>query len=162
MNVIIKDMETIEEIQGKAFVHYSAWQEAYSGIVDQSYLDSMALDQCEEMAFQWKEQVLIAKDRDKVIGFAKYMECRDEDLPDAGEIAAIYILSSYYGRGIGYRLMKEAVSRLQGYPRIVVWALKDNTRAICFYKRFGFQEDGKEKIITLGTSVKEIRLVLYR
>ena len=36
INIIIKRMETDEEIKGKAFVHFQSWQEAYSGIVKQA------------------------------------------------------------------------------------------------------------------------------
>ena len=41
MNIVIKKMETDAEIKGKAYVHWKSWQEAYSGIVDQRYLDSL-------------------------------------------------------------------------------------------------------------------------
>ena len=32
--LILKPMETEEEIRGKAFVHWKSWQESYRGIVD--------------------------------------------------------------------------------------------------------------------------------
>ncbi len=48
MNVVIKKMETDDEIRGKAYVHWKSWQEAYSGIVDQRYLDSLTLEKCEK------------------------------------------------------------------------------------------------------------------
>ena len=51
MNIVIKKMETDAEIKGKAYVHWKSWQEAYSGIVDQRYLDSLTLDKCEKIAF---------------------------------------------------------------------------------------------------------------
>lgn len=59
---------------------------------------------------KFPENTLVAKDKEKVVGFAVYGPSRDEDLPDAGEVVAIYVLSEYYGRKIGYRLMNEAVS----------------------------------------------------
>ena len=40
MGIEIKKMESDEEIKGKAYVHWKSWQDAYKGIVDQSYLDS--------------------------------------------------------------------------------------------------------------------------
>ena len=48
MNIVIKKMETDAEIKGKAYVHWKSWQEAYSGIVDQRYLDSLTLDKFSE------------------------------------------------------------------------------------------------------------------
>ncbi len=41
MNIIIKRMETDEEIRGKAFVHWKAWHEAYPGLISQEYLDNL-------------------------------------------------------------------------------------------------------------------------
>ena len=41
MEIIIKPMETEDEIRGKAFVHWKSWQESYRGIVDDGYLDRM-------------------------------------------------------------------------------------------------------------------------
>ena len=39
MSIIIKRMETDEEIRGKAFVHWKSWHETYPGFVSQEYLD---------------------------------------------------------------------------------------------------------------------------
>ena len=51
MNIIIKRMETDEEIRGKAFVHWKAWHEAYSDLISREYLDSLTYEKCESMAF---------------------------------------------------------------------------------------------------------------
>ena len=48
MQISIKKMESDKEIKGKAFVHFKSWQEAYSGIVQQAYLDERTIDKCEE------------------------------------------------------------------------------------------------------------------
>ena len=37
MDIIIKRIETDEEIKGKAFVHWKAWHEAYPNLVSQEY-----------------------------------------------------------------------------------------------------------------------------
>ena len=69
-------------------------------------------------ARRFPENTLIAKDQEKVVGFAVYGSSRDEDLMDAGEVIAIYVLSEYYDRKIGYRLMNEAFSRLGEYDTV--------------------------------------------
>ena len=51
MTIIIKPMETDEEIRGKAFVHWKCWQVTYPGLVSQAYLDKLTLEKVEEMAF---------------------------------------------------------------------------------------------------------------
>ena len=159
MDIIIKPLETEEEIKGKAFVHYTAWQEAYDGIVDRSFLDRLSVEKCENVARKFSADNLVAKEGDKVVGFAAYGKARDEDLENAGEVSAIYILADYYSKGIGYSLMKEALSRLDAYSLVAVWVLKDNERAISFYKKCGFEFDGKEQTIELGKPVVEVRMV---
>jgi len=157
--ICIKTAETDEELRGRGYVHCTAWQEAYRGIVCDRYLDAMTVEATTARARQFPENTLVAKDQEKVVGFAVYGPSRDEDLPDAGEVAAIYVLSEYYGRKIGYRLMNEAVSRLGDYHTIFVWVLEKNERAIRFYHRYGFEFDGCKKQWTLGTPVSIVRMI---
>ena len=128
-SICIKMAETDEELCGRGYVHCTAWQEAYRGIVCDRYLDSMTVEATTARARKFPENTLVAKDKEKVVGFAVYSLSRDEDLMDAGEVVAIYILSEYYGHKIGYRLMNEAVSRLSEYNTIFVWVLEQNERA---------------------------------
>ncbi|MBQ7492417.1 MAG: GNAT family N-acetyltransferase [Clostridia bacterium] len=162
MGFTIKKMESDEEIKGKAYVHWKSWQEAYLGLVDQAYLDALTLEKCEEIAYKWPDNIVIAKDGGRVIGFSAYGKYRSDELPDAGEIFAIYILPEYYGRGVGVRLMREALSKLSEYPQAAVWVLKGNARAIRFYEKCGFQFDGREEEIMLGSPVTELRMILKR
>ena len=161
-SIFIKLAETDEELCGRGYVHCTSWQAAYRGIVSDRYLDSMTVEATTARARQCPENTLIAKDKGKVVGFAVYGPSRDEDLMDAGEVVAIYVLSEYYGHKIGYRLMNEAVSRLSEYNTIFVWVLEQNERAIRFYHRYGFEFDGCKKQLNLGTSVPAVRMILKR
>ena len=160
--ICIKMAETDEELCGRGYVHCTAWQEAYRGIVCDRYLDSMTVEATTARARQFPENTLVAKDKEKVVGFAVYGPSRDEDLTDAGEVVAIYVLSEYYGHKIGYRLMNEAVSRLSEYNTIFVWVLEQNERAIRFYHRYGFEFDGCKKQLNLGTPVPAVRMIMKR
>lgn len=160
--MIIKRLETEDEINGKAYVHWKAWREAYAGLIDQNFLDGRTLETAEERAlkaFRNGYQTLIAKDANRVIGFADYGPYRGDDLMDAGEVYAIYILKEYYGKGIGYALMNRALEELKADSQTAVWVLEGNERAIRFYKRCGFQFDGKKQDITLGRPVTEARMI---
>ena len=161
-SIIIKLAETDEELCGRGYVHCTSWQEAYRGIACDRYLDTMTVEATTARARQFPENTLIAKDKEKVVGFAVYGPSRDEDLMDAGEVVAIYVLSEYYDRKIGYRLMNEAISRLQEYNTIFVWVLEKNERAIRFYHRYGFEFDGCKKEWNLGTSVSIVRMIKKR
>ena len=161
-SICIKTAETDEELCGRGFVHCTSWKEAYRGIVCDRYLDSMTVEATTARARQFPENTLVAKDKERVVGFAVYGPSRDEDLVNAGEVIAIYVLPEYYGRKIGYRLMNEAFSRLGEYHTIFVWVLEKNERAIRFYHRYGFEVDGCKKQWNLGTPVSIVRMIKKR
>lgn len=158
MDILIKPMETEDEIRGKAYVHWKSWQESYRGIVNQGYLDRMTISRCEEMASRYPENTLVAKDGARVIGFACAGAVNGEI--DAGEVYALYVLEEYQHQGIGYALMREALSLLKGCRIVYLWAFKDNTKALRFYERVGFRQDGTEKELVLGSPVKGIRMTM--
>ena len=160
MDIVIKRMETDSDIMGKAYVHWKAWQETYTGLIGQDYLDNHSLEKCTEKAFQWLDNIFVAKENDTVIGFVGYGGC--EELPEMGEIYAIYILKEYYDQKIGYALMSAALEELSEYRRIAVLVLEGNHRAIKFYEKCGFKFDGTKKQIMLGTVNTEIRMVLVK
>ncbi len=160
--IVIKPMETEDEIKGKGYVHWKAWHEAYPGLVDQSYLDKMTLEKCVDAAARrFTNSTLVAKDGGRVIGFAVFGDCRDNDLHDAGEVYAIYVLAEYYGSGAGRELMRASLQRLI-QPRVAVWVLKGNERAIRFYQKCGFRFDGHENTLDLGSPAVELRMILDR
>ena len=146
MAIIVKPMETEDEIRGKAFVHWKCWQETYAGMVDPAYLDALTLEKVEERAFRWRDGLLVAKDRARVVGFVGYGKSGDA-LPETGEIFALYVLPEYQGKGVGGQLLEAGFQQLSAYKRICLWALKDNARAIRFYEKHGFFRDGAEKYV---------------
>lgn len=160
MEIIIKKMETEDEIRGKAFVHWRAWHEAYPGLVSQAFLDRLTLEKCEQMAFRWRDQLMVAKDGDRVVGFVGCGD-RGAEAPGIGEIFALYVLSEYYGTGTARRLMEAGLEQLRAYPQVCLWVLKENKRAIRFYEKCGFRADGEEMFST-NVDAEEIRMTLMR
>lgn len=158
MNIIVKPMVSDNEKKGKAYVHWKSWHEAYEKLVSKSYLDKLTRQKCEEWAFEWPENTYVAIDNGNVIGF---MCCfgHGEEEPDACEINAIYVLSEYYGTGVAQKLMDTALEELKKYSRKELWVLKDNPRAIAFYKKYGFHEDGTEKYLK-SLEDTEIRMIM--
>ncbi len=161
-NVVIKKMESEDEINGKGYVHYKSWHETYTGLIDSDYLERQTLEKCIATAHRWPDNILVAKDGDKVVGFVGYGTYRDDTLPACGEVFAIYVLAAYHGQRVGYELMKAAIEKLSAYKKVAVWVLKGNERAIRFYKRFGFRFDGTEAEIMLGTPNTELRMIFER
>ena len=158
MEILIKPMETEDEIRGKAYVHWKSWQDSYAGMVDADYLANMTLASAEEKAFRWRDNLFVAKDGERVVGFVGYGAARGEE--GAGEVFALYVLEEYQHRGIGYALMRRALDELAGCRVVVLWALEENKKALRFYERVGFRLDGEEKEIVLGAPVKGVRLTM--
>ncbi|MBD5133122.1 MAG: GNAT family N-acetyltransferase [Clostridiales bacterium] len=156
---LIKPMESEEEINGKGYVHYRSWHETYAGLIDACYLESITLEKCVGIARQWPENIIVAKDGDKVIGFVGCGAYRDETLPGYGEVFSIYVLREYHGQKVGYALMNAAFERLSVYQRVAVWVLKGNDKAIRFYERYGFRFDGGSADVMLGGPNTELRMV---
>lgn len=160
--VIIKRMESEDEINGKGYVHYKSWHETYAGLIDADYLERHTLEKCIATAHKWSDNILVAKDGEKVVGFVGYGAYRDDTIPACGEVFAIYVLAEYHGQRVGYELMKAAIEKLSAYKKVAVWVLKGNERAIRFYERFGFCFDGAEAEIMLGTPNTELRMIFER
>lgn len=134
MTVIIKSMETPEEIEGKSLVHWQTWREAYDDLLPAEFQETMTLERCRFFSQKYPENTLIAIGDLKVVGFISYGNFRDETI-QAGEIIAL--------------------------SEIFLWVLKDNKRAIAFYQKMGFTFDGQEKMLELGKPIKEKRMVFY-
>ena len=158
MVITIKQMETPEEIEGKSLVHWQTWREAYDDLLPAEFQETMTLERCRFFSQKYPENTLIAIDGLKVVGFISYGNFRDEAI-QAGEIIALYVLKDYYGKGVSKQLMHAAFVALDQFSEIYLWVLKDNKRAIAFYQKMGFTVDGPEKILELGKSVKELRMV---
>ena len=158
MKIIIKTMETSEEIEGKSLVHWQTWREAYDDLLPAEFQETMTLDRCRFFSQKYPENTLIAMDGKKVVGFISYGNFRDETI-QAGEIIALYVLKDYYGKGVSKQLMHAAFVALDQFSEIYLWVLKENKRAIAFYQKMGFTFDGQEQILDLGKPVKELRMM---
>ena len=158
MKIIIKTMETPEEIEGKSLVHWQTWREAYDDLLPADFQETMTLEKCRFFSQKYPENTLIAMDGKKVVGFISYGNFCDEAI-QAGEIIALYVLKDYYGKGVSKQLMHAAFVALDQFSEIYLWVLKDNKRAIAFYQKMGFTFDGQEQILKLGKPVKELRMM---
>ena len=122
MTVIIKLMETPEEIEGKSLVHWQTWREAYDDFLPAEFQETMTLERCRLFSQKYPENTLIAMDGLKVVGFISYGNFRDETI-QAGEIIALYVLKDYYGKGIAQKLVKAALTTLDHFSAIFLWVL---------------------------------------
>jgi GNAT superfamily N-acetyltransferase len=79
--------------------------------------------------------------------------------PLAAELYTLYVTPGHWSTGTGRALMERVLTevRAEGYPRVILWVLRDNRRARRFYERAGFRRKGAEHPGLAG--VPEVRYV---
>jgi ribosomal protein S18 acetylase RimI-like enzyme len=139
-------------------VHVEVWREAYAGLLPDEHL--AALDPTVGPA-RWRERLSkgsavdwwVARDEEGIVGMATSGPPRDEDPPEPLELYAINVLRRGHGTGLADDLMARAVGERPAY----LWVLEGNDRAISFYRRHGFADEGGRKPEP-DTGVAEIRM----
>lgn len=138
-----------------AIVRIETWRAAYAGLILPEVLDRMDVDhEAQRRHDLWDEYhadprsaELLAEVDGAVVGWSAVGPSIDADLPDDGQLYAIYALPRYWSAGIGHALMTDAEARLRraGFERAHLWVLEGNDRAASFYERHGWREDGVVK-----------------
>jgi ribosomal protein S18 acetylase RimI-like enzyme len=155
----------VDDAEGIATVHVLGWQAAYRGVVPDSYLDSLSIEQ---RALSWRAffrepsptEVWAADANQHLIGWVSMGESRDDDAPTGtGELNAIYVLPEYWSSGVGRALWLRAKQRLaeRGFRRATLWVLADNDRAVRFYRAAGFSPISERDIEIGGKVLREVR-----
>jgi len=89
-------------------------------------------------------QTLVCDEAGSVVGWISFGAVRNGDASlGAGEIKALNVEPTAWGRGCGRLLCAEACHRLAraGVSDVMLWVLRDNDRAIRFYESLGFIRD---------------------
>lgn len=168
--VPIRDAQ-LDDAVAIADAHIRSWQAAYRDLLPAEFLDGLG-DHLEERVKWWRrvlrrepEDVIVATEDDRVVGFARVAKCRDEDhglLHRFGEVQAIYLVESAWDKGHGRELMAAAERRLaqRRLGPLCVWVLARNERARRFYEAAGWATDGVQKEETMPwATLHEVRYV---
>ncbi|MGQ4712900.1 GNAT family N-acetyltransferase [Streptomyces anulatus] len=165
--VHVREMDAAD-IKAVSTIRVRGWQAAYAGIVPQTYLNAMTV---EDDAGQRRQRFsqpgrtsrdLVALGDRGPVGWICFGPCRSE-MPGVelvGEVYALYISPDLIGQGIGRILLGEAHARMkgQGFKASALWVLCDNQGAQCFYERAGYQADGAaQDDIYDGITLAELR-----
>ncbi len=148
-----------------AGIHVRSWQAAYRGLMPDTYLDSLdPEDRAARYTFGSDDPLgrsTIVSVEDGIIdGFATMGPTSDADLPDSGEVYAVYVDPGSWGLGVGRRLMAETRSRLShlGCTQALLWVLEGNGRARRFYEIDGWTPDGARRSEERwGVATNEVR-----
>lgn len=162
---------TPADAEGIARTHIACWQEAYAEQLPKEFLGSLS-DTFERRRTFWEgiarspraqEALVVAEVANEIVGFVHVCPSRDPLAEErTGEVTAIYLRKSYWGRGIGRELFGEGMNRLRacGFTDAALWILDTNTRTRRFYEAAGWVVDGSEKADRVGDLM--LREVRYR
>jgi GNAT superfamily N-acetyltransferase len=100
--------------------------------------------------------VVVAERCGQVLGFAQVGPAHDTDTgPTTGQLHTIYLDPGHWGTGVG-RLVHDAGLALLAdgsHDRAVLWMLATNARAERFYRRQGWDRDGRIRVQQFGGTV---------
>jgi GNAT superfamily N-acetyltransferase len=138
-----RDAASISRIQERG------WQAAYRHVFPVEELDRGGFVE----PARWRDRLrhppkgwvtLVAEHGHDVVGFAALGPSRD--LPELGELYAIYVDPDQWSGGAGRALMGAAERELGArYGEATLWVLEDNARARRFYEVAGWSPDGARK-----------------
>ncbi|MDP1719600.1 MAG: GNAT family N-acetyltransferase [Candidatus Nanopelagicaceae bacterium] len=145
---------SVSDAKGIAKVHVYTWQSTYLGLIPDSFLQGLNV---EKGTANWikniesplpRSKTLVAEMDGEIVGFIGVGADREEELPNHGEVYAIYVLPSIQGRGIGTALMREGLTALktEGLTRAVLWVLDGNLRTRAWYESHGWRSTGRRKL----------------
>ncbi len=139
---------TVADAQAIAAIRIEGWRISYRGMIPDSYLENMQLD---ENVLHWrtilqalpaKEDslcVYVAVNDEEIVGFVSAMKLPEAKLDKDAEINAIYMRPQWQRCGIGKRLLHKATRSLQamGCTSCVIWVIDGNSQARNFYEELG-------------------------
>lgn len=165
MDIIIRTA-TINDAEKVAKIKIEGWQTAYRGIIDDSFLDNMNINEEIDKRKNNIENgvdIIVAELNNEIVGFCLYRNYikNSDSYPNANcEISSLYVKSSLKRKGIGTKLMQHVIQKLQnkGKTQMILGCLKENYPSRTFYERMGGKLLKTEKI-TFGN--KEYEEVIY-
>lgn len=135
----------INDAAGIASVHVNAWHETYTGIIPDSFLQSLSV---EKRSTAWTKMLtdrdmnsfftFVAVYKDEIIGFVDGGMPQQKEHGVQSELAAIYLLKKFQGSGVGRRLFETFLKQIKeaNFSDMYLWVLRENPTA-SFYEKMG-------------------------
>lgn len=155
-------LATLKDAEAIAKIHVTSWIETYTGIIPDSYLSKLSINEKQEMwvkALKQKQLIYVAEVDGKVIGFANGGKSRGKT-QYPGELYTLYVLKQFHGLGIGRQLLtsvQESLKMSNLIPFIAI-VLADNP-TLSFYKHTGAEIIGEHIEDFDGAKLKELTLL---
>jgi len=165
LDIIIRSA-TIDDAEKVARIKIEGLQTAYRGIIDDSFLNSMDINEEIEKRKNNIENgvdIIVAELNNEIVGFCLYRNYIKDPViyPNANcEISSLYVKSTLKRKGIGTKLMQHVIQKLQnqGKSQMILGCLKENYPSRTFYEKMGGKVLKTEKI-TFGN--KEYEETIY-
>jgi ribosomal protein S18 acetylase RimI-like enzyme len=151
---------TVADADELGRVHVAIWQQAYAGLMPPEYLNGLDAD---EFATGWRERLeapfpgtlrLVVRDDEGIVGFSTAGPPRLDDAPADLELYAINLLPRAHGTGVADDLLEATI----GDRATFLWVIEGNERAISYYRKRGFADDGG-RTVDQDSGANEIRMV---
>jgi GNAT superfamily N-acetyltransferase len=145
-----------------AEVHVTSWRETYPGIVPQTYLDTLDIEEKQnfwERALVNGTQLYVAESQRGIVGIASGGAYRG-DAPDIkGELYLIYLLAEAKRQGIGRALFNAVKQQMMPtHHPFCAYVLADNP-ACYFYRAMGGEIIGDHIEDIGGKPLKEFQFL---
>ena len=133
-------------------IQVESWRAAYTRLLPD---EAVARFDVSTRQLLWREGLgrqpgpgsatFVVEEAGEVIGFASVGASREAEGEREGELYAIYLHPSWWGRDIGKALLQRAEESLRGsgFGRAVLYVLEGNERAERFSRSAGWEQDGR-------------------
>lgn len=155
----------LEDIQQIRAVGSASWRATYIGIFPDAFIEHVLEQWWSETNFQRSIPNaalcnLVAEQDGNLVG--TLMGTVNPGEADQVQLFRLYIHPDYLGQGVGKQLWQAYLQHLAlGVKRVDLEVEPQNTRAIQFYTRLGFQAIGINEAETLGYTMKTMRMSLH-
>lgn len=127
-----------EDARSIGACHYHCWQETYSGLISDEYLEAMNeaqnMERFEGLYLQTGRYQYVVLDGSQIVGFFDISPAREEYAPY--EVQGLYLRKSYHGHGYGRTIMDHIKKRMRCSPILfVVSQHQFYLRVLCSYGR---------------------------
>lgn len=161
-----------DDAEAIASVQVRAWPDLYAGVLPAEALPS----DVDAVSAQWRQvlarpadarnRVLVALERNRVVGFALTSPALDPDCDPVadGELAEVTLDPAERAKGHGSRLLQAAVDTLAAdrFTRAVTWVNSGDDGLRTFFTDAGWAADSAHRELDLDgtgtTTVKQVRL----
>lgn len=150
----------LADAERMGYINAASWRTTYTGLISDAAFDKMTP---EVMTTKWTNIIsgvgnvsrfqFVAEVEGEIVGYVGCGQNRHEATSAFGwEVYALYLLKEYQGKGIGKRLMQEAIREMydEGARSFIIYVLSTNLPARRFYESFKPDFTTEQKITIDG------------